>query len=184
MHRQAILTLLNNYAPRYTEEVEYKERVIRFIQNHENCFERTCKVGHITGSSWLISPEGTHAFLMHHRKINIWVQPGGHCDGDTDVLAVALKEAQEESGIRDIRPISHNIFDIDIHTFPKKGDDPEHLHYDVRFFLQAQTSAITINTESNDAQWFPQNQNLNVFQSPSIKRMFQKWQDWSQSGIL
>ena len=111
---------------------------------------------------------------MHHKKLNRWLQPGGHCDGDADVLQVAIKEAQEETGIKNITPISRDIFDLDIHYIPSRREENIHLHFDVRFLLMAETNEISFNHEANDMKWFAkkasiENDNL------SLHRMYEKW---------
>lgn len=87
MKRSQLLTLLHNYSPT-PEEIEFKERMRCFIECYPDCFERTLDVGHITASCWLLNKNKTHALLTHHKKLNAWFQLGGHCDGESDVLAV------------------------------------------------------------------------------------------------
>src|SRR5574338_432782 len=155
MKRTLLLALLAEYKPINPEELQAKRQIIDFVQNHENCFERSLEVGHITGSAWLINKDGTKALLMHHAKLNMWVQLGGHCDGDHDVLRVATKEAQEESGISGITPVSTTIFDIDVHFIPANNKEKEHYHYDVRFLLQVTSDEqIVQNSESKELAWF------------------------------
>jgi 8-oxo-dGTP pyrophosphatase MutT (NUDIX family) len=113
---------------------------------------------------------------MHHTKLGIWVQPGGHCDGDSDVLSVAIKEAREESGIHNIEPISTEIFDIDVHFIPENTREKAHYHYDIRFLLQVKSNEeIMKNEESQAIQWFSKNKDLLPSDSRSITRMFDKW---------
>lgn len=176
MHRQQLKSLLDNYQPQYSEEIISKEQMLTFLKEHADCFERSCIPGHFTGSAWLLNREGTHALLMHHRKLNDWFQTGGHCDGDSDILAVAVKEAQEESGIVHIIPVSNQIFDIDIHPIPARPNEPVHYHYDIRFLLQAQSDEPLIhNEESLDLKWFGKDESTLPTQSFSIVRMFRKW---------
>ena len=134
MHREKLIKLLNEYTPTQ-EEILFKDKILSFVNQYENCFERSLEIGHITASSWLLNKEKTKALLMHHAKLNMWVQLGGHCDGDPDVLEVAIKEAQEESGIQNIKAVSDKIFDIDIHLIPETKKEKSHYHYDVRFLL-------------------------------------------------
>jgi 8-oxo-dGTP pyrophosphatase MutT (NUDIX family) len=177
MHRKYLLDLLNQYAPATADEIVYKKQIISFVQEHPACFERTLDKGHITASAWLLNNDGSKALLMHHAKLNLWVQLGGHCDGDADVLRVAIKEAQEESGIMDIKPFSSNIFDIDVHLIPARKHEPEHYHYDVRFLLQVQSDAAFIkNSESKELRWVGKNRDDLPTGSDSIMRMFEKWQ--------
>lgn len=174
MHRDYLLNLLNRYQCLPEEQI-YKQQIIDFVQSNVYCFERSLEIGHVTASSWLVNPENTGAFLMHHTKLGIWVQPGGHCDGDSDVLAVAIKEAQEESGILDIKALSTEIFDIDVHYIPTNTREKEHYHYDIRFLLQAQSDVIQQNQESRAIGWFGKNKDLLPTDSRSITRMFDKW---------
>ena len=153
MKRNDLLQLLNVYHPS-AQEINFKQEMIVFINKNPNCFERSLEIGHITASAWLINKQGTHALLMHHAKLNRWVQLGGHCDGNPDVLAVAIKEAQEESGIMDIVPMSTQIFDIDIHLIPENPKEKEHYHYDVRFLLKVVSDEQVVqNSESNELRW-------------------------------
>ena len=173
MHRAHLLTLLNNYEPTDSHEKENKEKTITFIQQHPHCFERTLESGHITASCWLVNHNNTKALLTHHKKLNMWIQLGGHCDGNPDVLAVAIKEAQEESGITDIKPLFSGIFDIDVHFIPEHKKEKAHYHYDVRFLLQAGNENIVVSDESHNLQWIEKSKSSSL--SPSVKRMFEKW---------
>ncbi|MES2200188.1 MAG: NUDIX hydrolase [Chlamydiota bacterium] len=176
MKRQQLIYLLEQYAPTDLDEILYKEEMLSFVKDHSDCFERSLEVGHITASSWLLDSTKEKALLLHHAKLDIWCQPGGHCDGDSDVLFTAVKEAQEESGIEKIIPISSSIFDIDIHTIPAKGTLPVHLHYDVRFLLQIPNQdAPSLNQESKAFLWVDKNPRSLPTKERSIVRMWEKW---------
>jgi 8-oxo-dGTP pyrophosphatase MutT (NUDIX family) len=150
--------------------------MLSFIDQNINCFERSLEIGHITASSWLLNKDGSHALLLHHAKLNNWFQLGGHCDGDTDVLAVALKEAQEESGILHIVPVDTDIFDIDIHLIPENSREKAHYHYDIRFLLQVVSDEVVIqNRESKELRWIEKRADTLPTQNPSVVRMFNKW---------
>ena len=175
MHRNRLKKLLLDYHSNYPEENKYRHTMIDFMDNNEDCFERSCLTGHFTASSWLIDATGDKVLLTHHAKLDDWMQLGGHCDGDTDPLYVALKEATEESGLNSIRAISKNIFDIDIHLIPEINNEPAHYHYDVRFMLQSYNDEpLVISRESKDLKWFGKNDNLPTA-SKSITRMYDKW---------
>ncbi|MGE0010206.1 MAG: NUDIX hydrolase [Candidatus Babeliales bacterium] len=174
MHRNQLLKLLAAYHPTH-EETEYKERTIKFINTYANCFERTLAIGHITGSAFILNKAHTHALLLHHTKLDKWLQLGGHCDGDTDVLKVALREAQEESGIRGIEPVSLEIFDIDIHQIPERTHEPAHDHYDIRFLLQVTSDEQVIqNHESKELRWIKLDMSELPTREQSVLRMFKK----------
>ena len=97
---------------------------------------------------------GDRVLLAHHRKLRRWLQPGGHSDGDPDTLAVALREAREESGL-DARVLDNAIFDIDVHGIPARGREPAHLHFDERFLVQAEHDRFRVSEESHALAWVP-----------------------------
>lgn len=175
MVRDSLLKLLDNYRPT-DQEIAFKEHMIQFIHEHENCFERSLAIGHITASSWLLNKNKTHALMMHHMKLDQWFQLGGHCDGNPDILAVAIKEAQEESGIVSIAPLSNQIFDIDIHLIPENHKEKAHYHYDVRFLLGVMSDEEIIqNKESKELRWIAKSSEALPTNNPSVIRMFNKW---------
>lgn len=156
MHRENLLQLLDRYKTPFLEEAAMVSRTQRFIMANENCFDRSLAAGHVTGSSWVVNPSRTHALMLHHRKLNLWLQPGGHADGDTDIHNVVIKETSEESGIAigDIKLLSSEIFDIDIHTIYANQYDPRHEHYDIRFLLEIDDNqVIPGNDESHQIGW-------------------------------
>jgi 8-oxo-dGTP pyrophosphatase MutT (NUDIX family) len=168
--------MLENYTPEVYEEILFKTSMIRFIEENLDCFERSLEIGHVTASAWLLHKDGSQALLMHHRKLNEWFQLGGHCEGDSDVLRVAIKEAQEESGILTISPISKDIFDIDIHLIPANAKEKAHYHYDVRFLLQVTSDEkIVQNSESKELRWIKKDVAALPTDNPSVIRMFNKW---------
>lgn len=176
MHRIQLLALLKDFVPYDHKEQIDKQCMISFVEQHVDCFERSLLVGHITGSAWVVSPDNSKALLTHHKKLNTWLQLGGHCDGNSNVLQVALREVQEESGIEHINPLSESIFDIDIHPIPARGNEPEHYHYDVRFIIQANTEAYIVSPESHDLAWISRDEELFFVQRyPVLARMFKKW---------
>jgi len=151
------------------------EALRQFVVTHANCFDRSLRIGHITGSAWIVDRGRTHALLTHHRKLNKWLQLGGHADGDPDILRVALREAREESNLDAIRPVSEDIFDVDIHVIPARGAEPEHLHYDVRFLLEADRGApLTVSEESRSLAWAPIDEIGRLNPEESMARMVAK----------
>jgi len=176
MNRFNLITMLQDYQPIDQNELEFKKRIIDFVNNYQDCFERTLTIGHITASAWLLNKDQSKALLMHHTKLGQWFQLGGHCDGNPDVLAVAIKEAQEESGIENIEPISTKIFDIDIHLIPENPKEKAHYHYDIRFLLKVTSNEqIVQNNESKELRWISKDISELPTQNPSIIRMFKKW---------
>ncbi len=176
MIRNQLLALLACYQPDDAQQIDIKHRIITFVQQHPDCFERSLLIGHVTASAWLVNKHQTQALLLHHAKLNRWVQPGGHCDGVSDVCAVAIKEAQEESGVMAIEMLSHDIFDLDIHRILARGDVPAHDHYDIRFLVRiTDDSEPKINDESKAFMWVSREEPELPVQGISIARMFTKW---------
>ena len=158
-----------------------REPTEAFIDSHPDCFERSCQVGHITGSAWIVNRAGDRVLLTHHRKLGRWLQPGGHSDGDPDTLEVALREAREESGL-DVRALDEAIFDLDVHLIPARGHEPAHYHYDVRFLVQAMEERFRVSEESCALAWVPADR-VGVFTSDeSVLRMARKWHG-QRSGL-
>jgi 8-oxo-dGTP pyrophosphatase MutT (NUDIX family) len=175
MHRQPLLTLLRNHTPADANEAAMTAQTIVFVEANPDCFERTLAEGHITGSAWITSPNGQQVVLIHHRKLDRWFQPGGHADGDPDVAAVALREAQEETGLPNLALASPQIFDVDIHLIPVRGDMRAHLHYDIRFRLKSDEKIIIgENAEVKAIQWLNLDEAEALADSESVGRMVRK----------
>jgi 8-oxo-dGTP pyrophosphatase MutT (NUDIX family) len=175
MHRAVINQLLDDYRNRYPNEHATVERYQRFVADNPSCFERSLAIGHATGSAWLVNRAMTHVLLTHHRKLDIWVQLGGHADGNSDLLDVALREAREESGIDTLDVISDCLFDIDIHEIPERGSEAAHLHYDARFALRATTDKFAVSDESHALEWVEVEKLADKTTEPSMLRMADKW---------
>ena len=154
--RSNLLTQLVQYQSDYAVELSFRDRFVDLINQHNNCFERSLLIGHITGSAWIVDQEMSHAFLTHHAKLNRWLQPGGHADGDENVARVALKEALEETGMEGLRLYSEQFFDLDIHPIPERKGVPEHEHFDIRYLIMAdRTQRFEVSEESHDLAWIP-----------------------------
>ena len=175
MIRNALLEKLGAYQPPDPREAAAADALRAFVMAHPDCFERSLAIGHITGSAWIVDPDRTSALLTYHRKLDKWLQLGGHADGDPDILRVALREAREESGLEEIRAVSKDIFDIDIHVIPARAAEREHLHYDVRFLLEADPRApLTASHESRSLAWVPLGEIERLNPEESITRMVAK----------
>ncbi len=175
MHRENLLEKLDNYHPSDASEVEARLRMISFVKENPDCFQRHLKIGHITGSAWLMSRDGRRVLLTHHRKLNKWLQLGGHADGDSNILAVALREAKEESGIENILAVTEDVFDLDIHEIPPHGQEPAHWHYDVRFLFRVEgDDTFIVSEESHELAWVTPDQLHALDTDASVQRMAKK----------
>ncbi|HHH36195.1 MAG TPA: NUDIX domain-containing protein [Gammaproteobacteria bacterium] len=171
-----LLARLEAFVPATPEEALFRRQMLEFVASEPRFHDRNLETGHVTGSAWIVDPERQHALLVHHRKLNRWLQPGGHIENDTTVLDTALREAREESGLEDLTPLDEAVFDLDIHPIPARGGEPAHLHYDVRFLLQAEAHVPTVSDESHDMRWFSMEEILALGEGPSIERMVRKVQ--------
>jgi 8-oxo-dGTP pyrophosphatase MutT (NUDIX family) len=156
MHRTAVLGLLRKHASSSLEEheAEMVAATIRFVETHEDCLRRTQLSGHLTGSAWILNASRTQTLLTHHRKLDKWLQLGGHADGEPDLLAAAWREAREESGLTSVKPLSAEIFDVDRHWIPARKNEPAHYHYDLRFLFEADgDEPLIVTSESKDLAW-------------------------------
>jgi 8-oxo-dGTP pyrophosphatase MutT (NUDIX family) len=152
-HFVLLSNALRAYAQFYPAHRPLAEQFLDFAGSAPQVFERTHRVGHFTGSAWLVSADGRRVLLTHHRKLDRWLQLGGHADGDQDLAAVALREAQEESGLPQLC-LEAGIFDLDRHLIPARGNEPTHWHYDVRYVVRALGSeAFVCNEESLALAW-------------------------------
>jgi 8-oxo-dGTP pyrophosphatase MutT (NUDIX family) len=183
MHRRPLLALLDRHQTRFPQDRERADRIRAFVETHPDCFERSCRDGHVTGSAWIASEDGEHVLLVRHRKLGAWLQPGGHADGDPDPAAVAHREAAEESGLASLRWIdwwgdgsaSPQPFDVDVHTIPSRPDDPEHVHLDLRFLLVADPDETPRSSpESDEARWVPVAEVPAFSREPSLLRMAER----------
>lgn len=184
MHRQELLQLLKEYRPRFMDEMAFVRRSVDYIEQHEDCFYRELMPAHVTGSAWVVNPDRSRVLMMHHKKLNQWFQPGGHADGDADIVRVALKETEEETGINaeHIKLVDGSIFDVDIHTIAPYGNDPEHRHIDVRFLLEVDDSlAVPGNDESHDVLWIDLLAVSHYNRNRSTYRMLEKTREMRNS---
>jgi 8-oxo-dGTP pyrophosphatase MutT (NUDIX family) len=159
MHRRLLLELLERHLAARPGDRAVVARVSAFVRAHPDCFLRSCREGHITGSAWILSADHRHALLTHHRKLDRWLQLGGHSDGESDPRQVALREAREESGLVDFRflPEAEDPLplDLDVHPIPAHGGEPSHLHLDLRFLLVAEAGQeLRASAESKELRWF------------------------------
>jgi len=185
MHRQELLRLLARHRTAFMEEASYVARARDYVAVHEDCFHRDLWSGHVTGSAWVVSPDRRRVLMLHHRKLDQWFQPGGHADGDADILRVALRETAEETGMEPshIRLVSDEVFDLDIHTIPASAHGPRHEHFDVRFLVEMDDDLdIPGNDESHEILWVPLNQVSRFNNNRSTYRMVEKTRRMRHAG--
>ena len=199
-HRDQLRSLIAEYGSRHASEGELIERFGRFVDDHPRCMDRELSVGHVTASAWVVDPLGGEVLLTHHRKLDIWVQLGGHLDGDEGVVQGALREAREESGLDSVELVEPGrssrstepaaspwIFDLDIHTIPERrrsdgAVEAAHEHFDVRFAVRAAQRSFSVSDESHDLAWVPVAELERWTQEESMLRMARKWLRATSAG--
>ena len=176
MTRFDLQARLRRHGAHNAHEGAMRDRILEFIGAHADCFERSLLEGHVTASAWIVGLEREHALLTHHAKLDLWLQMGGHCDGDADVLRVARREVEEESGLTRLAELLDGaIFDADAHAIPARGHEPAHVHYDIRFAFEAdRTVPLRISVESKELRWVRLDAVRALNTDESVLRMVEK----------
>ncbi len=148
----------------------FRADVLTFAASHPDALHRSCVEGHLTGSALVLDHRGEQVLLMHHRKLQRWLQPGGHTDGEANLAVTALREAEEETGIIGLR-IALPAIDIDIHRVAPPAEDP-HDHLDVRFLVVAPPEAVLSgNHESTALKWVAPHELVDHGADPGLFRL-------------
>ena len=167
-----IARCLNNYKPYNEQEAHDKEVMLHLLQTMPDIFERKNETAHFTASSWLLNREHDRVLMIYHNIYHSWAWTGGHADGDTNLLAVAKREAMEETGVTDIKALSDDIFSIEILTVDghiKKGSYvPSHLHLNVTYLLEAdEAEVLRVKLDENSGvKWFSLEEALKASTEP------------------
>ena len=160
MNRQELLNQIEHYTPFNEQEETDKQLILNWIRNNTNAFSRENTVAHMTASAWVVNPDKSKVLMVSHNIYNSWSWLGGHADGETDLLAVALREVKEEAGISHVSPVSEEIFSLESLTVDghvKKGKYvSSHLHLNVTYLLEADSEeAVSIKADENSGvAWF------------------------------
>ncbi len=137
--RKKLLADLERHVAADAVERAHVAKVIALVTTEDACFARTTFVpGHVTASAYVLDPAG-RLLLHHHRRLDRWLQLGGHDEGELDAVATAAREAREESGLDDIELLSPAILDVDVHSIPAGRSEPAHLHHDIRYVFRTRS---------------------------------------------
>lgn len=187
MNRFDLHALLSRLAlPEGAEEAPFLRQMLELLESGRPCFARGDFPAHFTGSALVLSTDRRRALLHHHAKLGRWMQFGGHCEDDANILDVALREALEESGIEGLTPLGDTPFDLDIHPIPERPalGEPAHFHYDVRFLFTAPENArFACSEESLGLRWFTPAEAAALPLGTGMRRLTQKWQNLGVSPI-
>lgn len=169
-----LIELLESHHPEDEIEQGHREQTLAFVRRTEACTSRSTLEGHVTASAWVLSPDRESTLLTHHRKLNRWLQLGGHVEEDVVIQQAALREACEESGINELVLVSDALFDIDVHLIPERKTEPAHYHYDFRFLMHSGHGAYVVGDESHDLAWIALRDIIDGESDESIARMARK----------
>ena len=176
-----IIEEIKKYRPCNAQEQRDQALILDFLEKNGDAFLRSNLLAHMTASSWIVNPERTKTLMVYHNLYDSWSWTGGHADGETDLLSVALREAREETGIEHVRPLSPEIFSLEVLTVDgheKRGEYvPSHLHMNVTYLLEAEESDTlhVCREENSGVAWFTLEEALKASTEPwFVERIYKK----------
>lgn len=181
MNRQKLVSQIRRYVPYNEQEEADKALILNWIEKNDDAFLRDNVVAHMTASAWVVDKDRSKVLMVYHNIYHSWSWLGGHADGETDLLAVAIREVKEEAGISDVRPVSEEIFSLESLTVDghvKKGRYvSSHLHLNVTYLLEAdEAEVLRIKPDENSGvRWFSLEEALAACSEPwMIERVYKK----------
>lgn len=171
---------IEKFRPNCEQEIHDRRMMLHYAHAFDNILLRTNETVHFTASAWVVNPAHTHVLMVHHNIYNSWSWVGGHADGNPDLLAVALKEASEETGVRSIRPISADIFSVEILTvsahFKRGKYVVPHLHLNATYLIEADDDqTIRSKPDENSAvSWFALDEAVDICNEPAMQVIYRK----------
>lgn len=179
-----IYSQIEKYCPFNEQEQQDKLRILHFLKNNPDAFERSNMCAHMTASAWVINPEATKVLMVYHKLYDSWSWTGGHADGERDMLALAVREVQEETGIQNVRPVTEDIYSLEVLTVDghvKRGEYvSSHLHMNVTYLLVSDESEPLhiCEDENSGVAWFSLEDALKASTEPwFVERIYKKLND-------
>ena len=176
-----IIDQIKKYAPCCEQEARDKKVILDYLANNPGAFFRSDLIAHMTASSWIVNAERTKVVMVYHRIYDSWSWTGGHADGEEDLLAVALRECREETGVLHVRPVTEEIYSLEIMTVEgheKRGQYvPSHLHLNLTYLLEAdERDALQVcEAENSGVRWFSLEESLTAPSEPwMVERIYRK----------
>lgn len=187
MHVRALVALLTEHEPADSREARHRDRMVTLLTQTAAPFHREqVDPGHITASAFVLDPDSRDLLLIHHQKLGLWLQPGGHVDADdVDIFSAARREVAEETGLTDVDvlPGTPTLLDVDVHAIPanpRRGEGP-HEHFDVRILLRARTREIAAGSDALDARWVALAEVQDAGTDDSVRRAVRKVLSWRRA---
>jgi 8-oxo-dGTP pyrophosphatase MutT (NUDIX family) len=179
---ERVVATLRRHTPADDKESRDRDTIIALCEAHPNIFNMNCEPAHMTGSALIVHPPTQRVLLNHHKALDRWMQFGGHFDLETEPWRVALREAREESGLRQLSFLPNlkepAPFDVDVHTIPARGERPAHLHLDLRYMVSTDAPGeAKASAESVEIRWLTFDEALALTHgSQELQRMLAKAQ--------
>lgn len=181
MSREDVIRKIGEYEPANEQETEDKALMLSWLEHNDDAFSRENAIAHVTVSGWVVNKDRSKVLMVYHNIYDSWSWLGGHADGETDLLSVAVKEVKEESGLAEVHPVSEDIMSLEVLTVDgheKKGRYvSSHLHMNVTFLLEADSeSALSIKADENsNVAWFTPEEALGKSTEPwFVERIYKK----------
>ena len=188
MTKAALVEEIQNYKPWNHAEDTNRLLLLYFLKTGgETCFDNDNTDGHVTATCFIINKAGDKTLFLHHRALDRWFAPGGHCDGQPNVLKAAGWEGEQEAGLTDLKPASSEIFDIDVHQIPAnvKKNMPEHLHYSITYLFVADSmDFVRDDREAIDMAWLTPEEALEKQGAPDYHRLVAKWVNFTSKNVI
>lgn len=172
---------IERYRPFNEQEERDKAVILKFLDSNADAFLRSNLIAHMTASAWVVNPERTKTLLVYHRIFDSWSWTGGHADGEEDLLAVAIREVKEETGLENVRPVTEDIYSLEVLTVDgheKHGSYvPSHLHMNVSYLLEAEDDQPLriCEDENSGVAWFTLEDALRASTEPwFVERIYKK----------
>jgi len=176
----SLRNIIDNYIPYCEQEQEDKRMMLQYIDRNPDILLRSNETAHFSASAWVVNPKHTKVLMLYHNIYNSWSWPGGHADGEEDLLGVALREVQEETGITSVKPASRQLYSLEILTvnahFKKGKYVVPHLHLNLTYLLEADDSQqLHSKPDENSAvRWFPLNEAVAASSEPDMRIVYAK----------
>lgn len=175
MVESSLLLQLEQYQPWDATEAADHAVILELLRSHPAAFNRhSYEPGHITSSAWILAEDTGQIAMIYHRRLNRWLQPGGHTEaGEFDGISTALRESQEELGLV-LDPARSSLFDLDVHRIPETATQPSHFHYDLRYLCFTEQQPLVSDSDAAQAQWFTVTELETMNLDAGIQRMLAK----------
>ena len=169
------------YHPWNEQERQDQALILAFLERNPDAFYRSNLLAHMTASAWVVNPQRSKVLMVYHRLYDSWSWAGGHADGEEDLLAVALREVREETGVQRLRPVTEEIYSLEVLTVDgheKHGQYvPSHLHLNVTYLLEAEEDQPlrVCEAENSGVAWFSLADALSASTEPwFVERIYKK----------